>query len=587
MRVLMVVALMLGCGAETTPADAAPGSDVGETVDAGRDASAAPDAALDAHVEDAGSVDASADVAPDAAPPWPALPDLSIGPYTSLRAMLLAGVRSNAASLDTGATYTHAAAQGYLLQAIAELLHAARDHELPEREELLGLALGEVAELEASADRTTGASPAFGLPDAWDAFGDGSTNPAYTAYVWQSGMVAYGVAGMARELAYVGDPRLSDVLPFAVALVRRWDAHRTTTPDGSYWWYSAAPADDIAVHNTSALLAMAHDALADATGDETWRAAAEDSSGFLWARLRGNPTTGYAWNYADDGYPVASRRAEDSSHALVTLQQMALAGERGWWPSNRLQGVSRTLLGNLWTGDPARLAGRVDGTRAGESEWAWTRASVIGWAAQGRAPGADPLVFDTACSIFFTSYLSRFERALEGGSLDAARTLALAHLVSRRPAAFANGTRWRRVASPGDDALPSDAMGGVRFYTVDWAAPADTARGLTLPARRATAANANLLVDLPLDVTGRVAVSLTYSSTVATNVAEWDGAAYRELAPLPATIQDDGVVRWARTTFELDPGIRHDYQSGVPGVNVLLQLRAEGVEVHALEATPL
>ena len=50
----------------------------------------------------------------------------------------------------------------------------------------------EIAELEASSGRTRGGGPAFGLPDAWDAFGDGSVNPAFTAYTWQSGMVALG-----------------------------------------------------------------------------------------------------------------------------------------------------------------------------------------------------------------------------------------------------------------------------------------------------------------------------------------------------------------------------------------------------------
>ncbi len=58
--------------------------------------------------------------------------------------------------------------------------------------------------------------------------GDGTTNPAYTVYVWQSGMVAHGVAGIARELAALGDARAADVIAYASALVRRWDTARTT-----------------------------------------------------------------------------------------------------------------------------------------------------------------------------------------------------------------------------------------------------------------------------------------------------------------------------------------------------------------------
>ncbi len=545
------------------------------------------DAAPDAGVTDAAVEDAEVDAGSDAGPPVPPFPDLAIGPYESTLPMLIASMRSNAVALDTGATYGHSAAQGYLLQAIAELLRAARAYTLPERAELLDLALGEIAELEGAADRTTGAAPAFGLDTAWDAFGDGSTNPAFTAYVWQSGMVAYGVAAVARELQALGDPRAADTIAFARALIGRWDAHLTSTPDGDYWWYSSAPADAIAVHNTSALLAMAHDALAEATGESAHAEQAERSTDFLWARLRGNPTTGYAWNYADDGYPAGSRRAEDASHALVTLQAMALAGRRGWWPENRIQGVSRTLLGNLFAGNPARLNGRVDGTSGGESEWTWTRASVIGFGAHGDIPGADPEVFDTACSILFSSYLSRFERALSGATLDSARTLALAMLLARRPAAFAEGTRWRQMAGPDDDALPTDETGGTRFYTVDWNPPANLAAGLTLPARTSSALNANLLVDLPSTHTGRVVVSLTYRSSAATTIREWDGAAYHLRATLPRTADEDGVVRWMRTTFELDPAIRHDYQAAVPGVNVLLEVAASGTAVHAIEATPL
>jgi len=340
------------------------------------------------------------------------------------------------------------------------------------------------------------------------------------------------------------------------------------------------------VHNTSALVAMASQLLSEHGGPAslaTWpRGAAE----LLWARTSGNPTIGYRWNYADDGYPTASRRAEDASHALVTLQLMRFANERGWWSASQMQGVASTLLDTMWTGNPARLTGLVDGTRTSE-EWTATQAAVIGYAAHGDAPGGDAKVFDVARSILFSSYLARYDRALDGASVDSVRTLALALLLGRRPAAFVAGSRWEREAGAGDDAVPTVA-GGVRFYTVDWAAPAPLAAGgLTLPARVATAASANFLVDLDDAVAGRVIVSVTYRSAVDTSVAEWDGAAYHARAPLPATLDEAGAVRWYRTTFELGALPRFDYQPGVPGTNVLLQLGAAGIAVHRIEATPL
>jgi hypothetical protein len=158
-------------------------------------------------------------------------------------------------------------------------------------------------------------------------------------------------------------------------------------------------------------------------------------------------------------------------------------------------------------------------------------------------------------------------------------------LLTRRPGPLRDGSRWQRTAGVGDDVAP-DAAGQVRFYTVVWDPPAAAVAGqLTLPARRATTATANMLIDLPAAVDGRVVVSLIYQSADRGVVQEWDGDAYHDLAPLPATRDEEGALRWHRTSFELDPAIRFDYQ-GAPGVNVLLQL-TNTPTVHGIEATPL
>lgn len=520
---------------------------------------------------------------PEDPPPYP---DLALGPYDSLLTIAIDSMLANAESLDTSGNYDHSAGQGYVLQAIGELLWAARDYELPERDALIDAALGEIAELQAADDQVLGGGPGFGLDEAWDAFGDGSTNPAYTAYTWQSGMVALGVAKIARVLDESGHPAAGETLDYATALVERWDDQFTALPDGGFWWYSTQPSDAIAVHNTSALVAMASQIASESGGPASLATRPPDAAALLWARMSGNPTDGYAWNYADDGIAPANRTPEDVSHALVTLQLMREARDRDWWADNQMAGVAATLTETIWSGNPARLHGRVDGSDAGDNEWAWTRAAVIGYAAHGDSPGGDPAVFERARALMFSSYLSRFERPLEGATVDSARTLGLALLLARRPDPLANGSEWIRVAGDGDDAIPDEA-GGVRFYTVDWASPAGLVAGLTLPARVATAAGANVLVDLEDGESARVLVSITYSSASDGDVGQWDGAQYVSLAPLPATVHDDGAIRWMRGTFELLVDGAFDYQAGVVGTNVLLQLSADGVAVHSIEATRL
>jgi len=466
-------------------------------------------------------------------------------------------------------------------------LWAARGYDLPSRDALVDLALGEIDELQAADDRVLSGGPAFGLPEAWDAFGDGSTNPAYTAYTWQSGMAALGVARIARYLVDAGHPQAAEVRAYGVALVDYWTPFWTANADGGWFWYSDRASDAIAVHNTSALVAMASQLLAESGGPARLGTRPEQCVDLLWARMSGNPTIGYRWNYADDGIAVGSRRAEDVSHALVTLQLMRFAGDRGWFSASQMRGVAATLRDTMWTGNPARLTGRVDGSSGGDREWVWSRAAAIGYAAHGDAAGGDALVFDLARSLLVSTDLARNDRAFDG-SVSATGILTLALLLAHTPSAFDGGSRWTQVAGPGDDALPADATGGARFYTVEWATPRTVTAGATaLIGRTATATTANVLVDLPPAVTGRVAVSITWSSASAGTVQQWDGARYDTLAPLPATRDDEGTVRWWRTTFELAAGHRHDYQAGVPGVNVLLQLTGATPTVHAIEVTPL
>ncbi len=564
-------------------ADAPDGADSDVTTDIAADIidDAPEDVAPDAPEDVA--PDAPVDTAPDALPA-PPFRDLTVGPYPSALTLFVNSALRLSDSYDSTEMYTHVAAQGYVLQAIGHVLWAARDYELPSHDELVAAAIREVDELREADDRVLSSGPAFGLPDAWDAFGDGSTNPAFTAYTWQSGMAALGVAQLARYLVETGHPDAADVRSYGVELVDYWDTRYTDVSDGGYWWYSDRASDAIAVHNTSALVAMASQLLAESGGPARLGTRPERCADLLWARMSGNPTSGYTWNYADDGYPVGRRRAEDVSHALVTTQLMRFASERGWWSRSQMRGVASTLRDTIWSGNPARLTGFVDGSSGGESEWTWSRAAAIAYAAHGDAPGGDPLVFEMARSLLFSTDLSRYDRGFDGNT-GTTGILTLALLLSHTPAAFEADSTWRMTAGPDDDAVTGTP--GVRFYTVEWAAPADvTFGGLELSARRATATTANLLVDLPEGYTGRVAVSLTYSANTAGTVQQWDGSRYHDLAPLTVTRDSEGSARWHRTTFELATAHRHDYQ-GVDGVNLLLQLTGTSPTIHMIEATPL
>ncbi|MEZ4446877.1 MAG: hypothetical protein R3B72_47800 [Polyangiaceae bacterium] len=533
-------------------------------------------------------------------PPLEALADFRIGPYASALSMLDDSIDAGFDAYDTSTTYSHSAAQGYVLQTVGAYLDVSLRFEIPgadmRRRELLSGALDEIDELMLASDEVSSGGPAFGLADAWDAFGDGSVNPAYTAYTWQSGMVALGVAEILRYAAAAPsevhadeEARLAAARAFLGDLVDYWTPYYTEVALGSetggYFWYSDQTADAIAVHNTSALIAMASDIYGELVGDSSYQLRAASCARLLHARLEVTPSGGYTWNYADDGYPESLRRPEDVSHALVTTQLMRYAADRGWWSPADMQKLAVTFREQIWSDNPARLNGYVDGGGANANEWVWTRAAVVGFAAQGDAPEGQPPLFDYARSILLSSYLTPLDRPLDGAILGAPQMLALGRLFQRRPSAFASdaGT-FAMVAGDGDDALPS-GPGHVRFYTVDWDLPLPTDRaGLILPARQAQTPNANLLVDLEPEDARPVVVSLVYAATEAGTVEQWDGSSYQALATLSPTGDEGGTLRWMRTTFELNPS-RFDYQGAVPGVNVLLQVTSAPA-VHRLEATP-
>ncbi len=549
----------------------------------------------------------------------PPLADFALGPYPSAHDLLLASVEHFADRFDPGARYQDVLGSAYVVQVAARFLAAAQDTELPggdeERRHLLELALAEVDELAAVADQVVQGAPGWGLATAFDAFQDGSVNPPFSNYAWQTGMIVRALVDLAEVLEGEADrlpdlaERRADLLALARVVFASWHAtgYLSLTgaghPSWGYYAYSLVPADRKAVWNTTALLASAEWSLAELTGDPAFdeRPAAcfafFRDGGAAHGGLTYQPAAdAYLWDYGDLG----ASAADDISHGAVTLLWARTAFDRGELTARDAARFQNTISNLVYRGNPARLAGRLDGSDGGTDPWSLSDAASIGIAAWGDAlagdDGGQVEIWELGRSVLTSSHLTRNDVPIAAPvTANVYAALTIAHLFGHRPPELAPDSRWVMVAGdPADQAPPTGGDGGVRFYTVDWSQPGRL-EAPSLPGqsgvsiRRATAPDANLLVDLPADGAKRGAVvSLTYRSGADGVIQQWDGASYRTLALLPATrVPGRAEPVLFRTSFRIDNAERFDYQPGVPGDNVLLQLTSYAVEVHRMEATPL
>ena len=97
--------------------------------------------------------------------------------------------------------------------------------------------------------------PGWGYPDAWDAFADGSVNPANHPYTITT---AIGLSGLLDALSLPNFWTLAEREEIRVALTGvslRWCREVwQETASGGYFWYSPVPVDNIFVTNVSATL---------------------------------------------------------------------------------------------------------------------------------------------------------------------------------------------------------------------------------------------------------------------------------------------------------------------------------------------
>jgi len=576
---------------------------------------------------DGGAMDASADSTTDVASDTgaggdadaggqPLLEDFMLGPYGSAYSVLLA-VLEYGKKYDVKSDYRLEGAEAYLVEASARLLHAGRGKTLPggdaDRKIIVDQALAMVDNYLTVDSMVLGGGPGWGLPDAWDAFGDGTQNPPWTEYAWETGLAVRAMVDLAAEL--LADPvayasyqsQASSLMSTAKSVLDIWhkqawsDLSAISHPEWGFYWYSLSPNDAIAVYNTTALLSEAETVVAETVGPSGYDSHAAGNFGYFAAGSLQyvTATDSYAWNYAGQGYPHAPS-VEDSSHGSFDEDWLRFGLARGELDATHAKRIQNTLLDVMYAGNPAHLAGHVDGTSPNGSDWSYTPACAIGISVWGdalpSAQGGLVELWELARNVYFSGELERHDRPLASPIESAFDGLVLANLFDHRPAELAPDSLWvMHAGDAGDNAAPQSATGGVRFHPADWSAPSAFADA-ALPnqpafdVRTSTATNANVFVDLPsADLSKDVVVSLVYRSAQAGLLQQWDGGKYVTLGTLPATtVPEQTVPVFFRTTFRLNRAQPYfDYQgSAVPGTNVLLQLTASGVSVYSIEATP-
>jgi hypothetical protein len=143
----------------------------------------------------------------------------------------------------------------------------------------------------------------WGLPFAWDAFADGSVNPASTVY------------GITTALAVRAllDCRGAGPPASAITALEQYLTSRTVTSDGSFFWYSDRPCDAKCVFNVTSMLAGQYARLGRITGRKDFTDAALDAARYVYEHRKPSEHGEY-WEYGKD-----FARPNDAVHAAYTL----------------------------------------------------------------------------------------------------------------------------------------------------------------------------------------------------------------------------------------------------------------------------
>jgi hypothetical protein len=301
-------ALALSCAlaacsaAEPAPIDADAASDAdAETsvVDGGGDALDAADVPTDS------SGDSAADAPADVGRPldeWETLFQETFVPSTTLTEPASASYHC----LATASALRRARAGASFTPAFVAKLEAATK--------------ASAAALAASA--STWGGDGWGLDKAWDAFGDGTTNPATTVYAFQTGLAIWC-------LAEAGDV-LADASMKALAK-KAMDAYRTTAfvaygkgypidcTSCGYFWYSRSKSDvGRYVKNTNVEMAVAALVVDRRQGDPANRAVGAEAAASHYGEIVSYANYGYLGRY-DASYVAGASLFDDHNSFEVYL----------------------------------------------------------------------------------------------------------------------------------------------------------------------------------------------------------------------------------------------------------------------------
>lgn len=112
--------------------------------------------------------------------------------------------------------------------------------------------------LVANRDLDQDGKPGWGLPDAWDAFGDGTVNPPNQPYTFTTAMVLLALMNAESLPNFWRDAERAELLFVMRGVALRWvqEAY-TESPTGSFFWYSTNINDAKFVTNDSAIISGA------------------------------------------------------------------------------------------------------------------------------------------------------------------------------------------------------------------------------------------------------------------------------------------------------------------------------------------
>lgn len=158
-----------------------------------------------------------------------------------------------------------------------------------------------------NAHPTPGAT-GWGLPFAWDAFSDGSTNPVSTVY---GITVAICIAGLLDTFELTKDERYAAMARAALDYYRPFFQE---TEHGGYFWYSDQPSDAIETLNVSAMLSGQYARAGALFERQDFIDVAAKGATYIWQR-RLHSRFGDYWPYS-----TTQQKPNDDAHAAYIVQ---------------------------------------------------------------------------------------------------------------------------------------------------------------------------------------------------------------------------------------------------------------------------